>query len=662
MKNILVSNLGNKREKFIALMSLAVLLGGSGMAETPKPAHVSGTVPIPWTPLEADGQRVKCWGRENVIQGPFPQQIVSQGEKLLAGPVVFRFQGQAEEPPVAPPVWSNGNLTKSGRAVEWAASATRDDVKMSARTSIEYDGFWDISVDLGAGVFKGLVLEIPLVSSHIKFLHFVNETHYQETNTLELPAADGEVWSHGFNCGVWLGDDDVGLQWVADSDEFLRLENPQRACVIQRSGAVTTLRITLIDHEVVLKKPLRWRFGLVATPIRPMSSPKWRDWRMSPGASANVHIWWWQAWTASHADTVPKDPQALAQQATALAAKGQYLLPYVSMLSFTGNSQAYTQGDGSHWRREPLLDSAPDGDSPRHWIMCPNNGWCDFFPGQMEKLFEVAKVNGLYYDFVFPWTCNAAHHPCGYEDDQGARRSEFQIFKMRQIAQATYEGVKAVRADSLIMLHISDSLLYSCIGFGDLMLVGEEKRLHPTQSVVRAQGHYMDVLPLAELRAEYRGHQAGLAPFIIPELATLEGMPDPELCEKPGPTVELLALTLLHDIGVWPIYCHEATVEKVRVAQRDFGIADAVFAPYWENQVPVELADKTLLASAWVKGAAGGTPAPSALIVITNRGDKDIATGAKFNGKAVDALTNEALAGATLTVPARAFRLIKVSQ
>ena len=48
---------------------------------------------------------------------------------------------------------------------------------------------------------------------------------------------------------------------------------------------------------------------------------------------------------------------------------------------------------------------------------------------------------------------------------------------------------------------------------------------------------------------ERHAQQAGLAPFLIPELATPAGLPDPVLTAVPGPTNEMLALTLLRVDG-----------------------------------------------------------------------------------------------------------------
>jgi hypothetical protein len=309
--------------------------------------------------------------------------------------------------------------------------------------------------------------------------------------------------------------------------------------------------------------------------------------------------------------------------------------------------------------------------------MCPNTPWARTFPAQAERLCREYGLGGLYYDFTFPYRCDAAHHPCGSPTEvgaadrvdaarrrattEGSRRGEFRIFALRKLAQETYERVKAVREDTRILMHTSGALMYPYIGFADLMLNGEQLR----QPLTKSGGHYMDVLPLEALRAEYRGEHAGLAPFFIPEFASPEGLPDPGLTDIPGPTNEMLALTLLHDIGVWPIYCHLPGVEAVVKAQQEFGIAEAGFIPYWDRGGPVVMTAPHLLASAWIRPAG-------LLLVVANRGRAASQTRVRLRGRlgrhrvrgAADALTAETLPlsdkGFSLSVPARSFRLVRL--
>jgi hypothetical protein len=630
----------------IALLLLAVASSSAASMAAPQP------VPAPWTPLEVRRDTVRCWGRGHRVQGGLPGQVLSQAEVLLARPVSLSL-GSAR-----PLRWSQSRLSGDGHSVHCVATSQHHGKTLHLQSRLEYDGFWQVDLSASPGAYRRLSLEVPVASRHARYLHFVNETHYQEQNTLTLAERDGELWSSRFACMAWIGSERVGLAWCADSDAPFQLRRPDRALVVHREGGTTTLRITLIDHPVTLKTPLRWRFGLIATPVRPLP-PHWREWRLAPGASANTHILWWNSWTGSHADLTPKDPASLARQAREAHACGQYLLPYVTLLTLSERASVYPRG-GERWRRKPFSQLQDEG-TP-YWIMCPNTRWQQYLPDRLERLARDTGVNGLYFDFTFPYRCQAAHHPCGYDTATGERRGEFRVFATRRLLQTIYERVKAVRPDTRLMLHTSGALMYPYIGFGDMMLNGEQLR----QPLTAANGRYMDVLPLASLRAEYRGQHAGLAPFIIPELATAAGLPNPKLTADAAPTNELLALALLHDVGVWPIYCHLEAMEAVRQAQRDFGIAQARFLPYWERAGPVRLSHPGLLASAWLK--SGGT-----LTVVVNRGSQNAETrlhlrAAGGDGRlagAWDALTGSPMpvetAGLALMVPARGFRLVRLT-
>jgi Family of unknown function (DUF6067) len=630
---------------------LAVLLVGI-LSRYAGPMAPPPLVPAPWTPLTIQGEVVRCWGRDYRIQGGMPRQIISQGERLLTGPVHLKVDDGL------PFNWTQRLRSRQERAVQWRASAVPRGLTLRTCASLEYDGFLQVDLALGRGTLHRVSLEIPLVSRYARYLHFVNETHYQHQNTFALAEHDGVSWSNPFACMVWLGDERVGLAWCADSDAPFRLRSPERAIVVRRTGATTTLRITLIDHRVTLTEPLRWRFGLIATPVRPMP-PRWREWRLGPGTFANMHILWWNAWARTHADPVPKDGTALAQRARQARTSRQYLLPYVALLALSERSRAYRNG-GERWRREPV--SRLEDEGTPYWIICPNTTWERYLPDRMVHLFRDTGINGVYFDFTFPYRCSAVEHPCGYTTPGGERRGEFRVFATRRLLQAIYERVKAIRPDSRILLHTSGALMYPYIGFGDLMLNGEQLR----QPLTASGGAYMEVLPLAVLRAEYQGHHAGLAPFVIPELATRAGLPDPKLTAEAAPTNELLALTLLHDLGVWPIYCDLAAVNAVREAQRRFGTAEASFAPYWESGGPAIMGDRALLASAWVRSGA-------MLLVVVNRSRQEAQTHLRLRAevchdpliRAQDALAGKELpvdaASLRLSVPARGFRLLRLS-
>ena len=136
-------------------------------------AAAGQAVPSPGTPLRAYGSRIHCWGRELRVTRLLPDQIRSQGEPLLAGPVRLRVDGRAVR------ISRRRGFNRQARRIAWTADAGGSGLPVRAVASVEYDGFCEFDLALGAGLIRSLALEIPVASRAAQFLHFVNESHYQ---------------------------------------------------------------------------------------------------------------------------------------------------------------------------------------------------------------------------------------------------------------------------------------------------------------------------------------------------------------------------------------------------------------------------------------------------------------------------------------------------
>ncbi|HUU22176.1 MAG TPA: glycoside hydrolase domain-containing protein, partial [Phycisphaerae bacterium] len=88
----------------------------------------SDKIQPPWTPLERQGDTLAVWGRTYELKGGFglPQQIVSQGKKLLARPVTLEIVREGKVVPV------RGAVVKVTEArpqyAKWEGSATTGEV------------------------------------------------------------------------------------------------------------------------------------------------------------------------------------------------------------------------------------------------------------------------------------------------------------------------------------------------------------------------------------------------------------------------------------------------------------------------------------------------------------------------------------------------------
>lgn len=540
------------------------------------------TVPAPWTPVEVHGMSVSVWGRAYDVSGGLP------------APAVLTI----DDAPVEG--WRVGSVEGRGDHAAWEASA--DQAQVAGR--IDYDGFVDLRLRV-QGRAERVAIEIPLPSDRARFIHRVLEIPPAETNTWALPDHDGVLWRGPFQCALWLGDDEAGFQWCADDPRGFLVDDPDNVIEVIRQHRTTTLRITLVDHDVD-GLDLDVRFGLVATPVRPRPDG-WRGWGMAPGQVADIDVLWWPSWTDSHADTVPSDPAALRADAAAAKAAGRSLLPYFAMEILSADAEPFRDGRGMGWRMEPVF--ANDDEGSRYWLVCPNTPWADHFVDEVARVVEECGLSGVYLDFFLPLSCASLDHGCGYVGPDGGVRRSWNVFAFRAMAKRLYERVKAVDPDAKLALHTGDGMVYASVGFGDLMVNGEYKR----KQLAQADGRYADVLAPAELRAAYRGEHSGLAPFLLPEFATPAGAAHPEWAADRARTREMLALALAHDIAVWPLYCDVEAVDearKVLAAVRP----NADFVGYWAPKAIAYEADEAdVMVSAWL--------GPTSALVVANPTD-----------------------------------------
>jgi hypothetical protein len=125
----------------------------------------------------------------------------------------------------------------------------------------------------------------------------------------------------------------------------------------------------------------------------------------------------------------------------------------------------------------------------------------------------------------------------------------------------------------------------------DACLAGE-------QFISKVKDNYLDVISLAQLRADSSGRNLGVVPVFLPELA-------PEFQQTPAATENVVGLALLHDFLLWPIYINPAAADRTYAVLDDFGIADAQRIPYWGNADVIAGQTETVKCTAYRKPRGG---------------------------------------------------------
>ena len=228
-----------------------------------------GVLP-PWTPIEADGTTVSMLGKRLQYDDfALPASITSAGGELLAGPMrlvvvgdgdevtwrsrEFRLRERAEDHVLVESVWRNPRLT------------------LTATSRVEYDGFTWNEVTLtptGAVTVDRVALEVPFRRDACRYAY---EGHAQAGHALSPLGLRRPIGDN-----LWLGDEERGIAWLAESLEWVEAQDRARQVEVLPGKARTLWRSTFIDAPTTLTEPYTARFALHVTPAKPVSLRKSR--------------------------------------------------------------------------------------------------------------------------------------------------------------------------------------------------------------------------------------------------------------------------------------------------------------------------------------------------------------------------------------------------
>ena len=285
----------------------------------------------PFLPLEVDESKslVTCVLRKHEIDGTgLWRQVRSQDRPLLTGPMRLEI-GLGGTLCVAKGK-SIRFVEKSPDRVHGRASWTAGTLEGNTEFEFDYDGLTKLTISLpptGQRV-ESMQLVIPMRTDEAWLMHPVTDLlrhHYagripngkgtlwdyggkrydvKYTDTGE-PDASGKVWDSRqmsrwqlpgpFVPYIWIGGTERGVCWFAENDCDWSLDPKRPALEIQRQGETTSLVVRLVTRPVTWTRPHIIKFGLMATPAKPMPETPVSFRRWWPGApdrkTANLVNW-----------------------------------------------------------------------------------------------------------------------------------------------------------------------------------------------------------------------------------------------------------------------------------------------------------------------------------------------------------------------------------
>ncbi|MCC6442747.1 MAG: hypothetical protein IT210_04720 [Armatimonadetes bacterium] len=640
-------------------------------------------VPDPWTPVEVKGARtndlsVEVWGRIcRFGQGALPTALRTAGEDILAAPL--RLAGQTDNGGLE---WKESGLKVWERTKEkatligWMAS---DAVTVNLAWRIEYDGMMQVDVTLippaqPKAKLTSLCLEVPLKKAFASLYHHWPGQWGSAQNSGAVPEG-GMVLP--FKPLFWLGWEEGGLSWFAESDRNWQPADAARALEVVPEGDAVVMRLRLLDSPPA-RMPVSFTFGFQATPVKPL--PKdFHEWRICHGASYEInrqkvadgsartildraaelgvktlifHEHWTPVqnyWRASEDEEKP-----LRRLIDDCHKRGIRLLLYFGYELSTLAPEWAAESD-------KVLTKSPDGSltggysrwpQQRDYIVCLQSEWRDKLVEGMIEAADKYGFDGVYLDgTVEPWGCANEAHGCGYRSIEG-RKATYPIFGVRALMSRLYEAMHD--KGKLVNAHQSTYCGTPTLGFAHSYWDGEQFMSG------ELGGDPLQQLPLAAFRAEFMGKNFGVpCEFLVYE-------------QPPKWTADdALAFTLLHDVlvrpgGVGP------TLEKISAIWNVFSrfkVSKADWHPYWRNGDLVRADPESVKVSLYRRASGGKT---RLLLVVSNLSPTETVSArisltdktlpAAF--EAADALTGEKLSssgnGFTVSIPPTRMRLVEV--
>ncbi len=601
------------------------------------------TVSVPWENIITEDSencfKIKVWGREYTFENSiFPSSIVSIGEELLYAPISLETEFGGE---------SCDMYNVNHRVMECeedkvvvASSALCGNILVNASTTVEYDGFTDISLRLiPCGIFDMITtrqskkdltpilnrasLSVKLNKKQASLLHFWPNT---DSSVLVRGVINSGFFFEGdmpFKPCLWAGNENCGLNICMETDEGIEISDKAKCINTLEHDDYNEIKINLLDKVpskwenreedwLAPLEPLCFDFMLEATPVKkPMENAinEWRsyqvyDFKLDIDALHKNGVKWvifHEDWSLIQNYCLAADEKKMRAAIDRCHELGMKVMLYFgyeyssAMVDFDKNSKTYLNRDvegrpTGGWTREGMYQKA--------FIACYKGGYSNGMIESAAKAMDYYGADGIYTDGTFvPWECANESHGCGYRDNNGELHVTYPIKAVREhVKRLSYEIHKR---GGIIDTHQSACCLMPTLAFCDTYFDGEN-----IQGVLSKE---LDkFLKLDAFRCEYTGKNFGIVPNFIAYL------------QPPHYTIRnVLSISLIHNVLARPRDIETLeVVGKVWDAYDRFGMADAEEKPYWEGSSSVTCQNKNVYITSFEK-------ANKMLAAVSKFSDKD---------------------------------------
>jgi len=453
-------------------------------------------------------------------------------------------------------------------------------IRLKAEHTVEFDGFIQSAVELipvrkTPSKLMAFRLVIPLKSSACSL--------YQ-IGTGE-DRAGGSIPEEGFRSadrgGVWVGSERRGLFFAEeDARNFFDYDSNRRWQLYPGGEGEMLLRINFVSRPLNFKKPIKYVFFLMATPVKPLAE-SWRSLRLgyldisrgpdfqyvNQGIRLIYNFESYNGGWPGYPLLEEKYRRTFYTISEMAHRDGASNIVYLSCNEFDSRApemEAYFP----EWR-------APGATSSSGLErVCLKSSYADFLLWGLGRTLEEGKIDGVFLDYARPILCDNPLHPCGYADSRGKRFGSYNILAGRDFLKRLYVMFHEKARYPHIMTNGRGVTFITQDSFADSVVGGEEYA-----SLFADGGSYLKDVPLDVIRATSAPWQWGIKKFWLPTIAYNK----PANYRRRDLADDMLTMLLLNDIEAWLTYVKPEPVKRWWKGKDNFGMDDAEIIGYWQS-------------------------------------------------------------------------------
>ena len=590
-------------------------------------AGTSLDILAPFIPLVRTGRSVESLSSEcSFSEAGLPVQIQAEQSEPTVGAAVADLLAS----PMALTIWNESETNALESVTPFTVvQEERDlivfesvgkigDLDVSFTNRVEQDGMCWFEMTLSATqtvVITNLTLDIPLVKEQATLFYEIADrarnfcagsfnggdekvwiSNWSLTEST-FPTDDGVVWNSmqatnialktgifgikgNFKPMIWLGNEDRGLTWFAETDRYWSLDWDKPAMEIVRDNDETILRVHFINQTLTMEAgdSRTIPFGLLPTPVKPLPN-QWRSWRVyAPSTNnnlQNVEIradLYTNVFTGVNAYTpypLNYEYQPAAEFIkTNYHDKGIIYLDY-QIIGWLGRMAESPEGLAYKGEWGKLVPR--DFDTTECAFL---ESFQLFKSWAYDQYLKNIGFYTLYEDCAWPGPLFDKALDVGYERPDGGWQSEFPMLGMRKAVKRNVAVWEENHMPNMYGVHKTAATATPAHSFAAITIDGEQ--LPQTNSAM----DYIDQWPLENIRAYVMGRQFGHVPYFISQMR-MTGCTD---AEKEKAFRTFYGLLMLHDVIAWPGSWHYRPARDAvhgAVNYINIGSKKIDFYPYW---------------------------------------------------------------------------------